>query len=452
MAILALVILSLVCILAGAGSILRPVITVASFAVAVFLYKRYPTLYIGFTWWIWFIAPLVARLIDYRSGWDEQRLLLVSQYLVTLVTIDTFLKHLPRSYRLGGLPFVLAFLGVLYGFLVGLIKTSLITAGRSLLDWLTPILFGFYLFVNWRNYPNYRQNIQRTFLWGVLVTGIYGVVQFLVAPEWDRFWLISTKLTSFGDPEPLKLRVWSTMSSPGPFAVMMMAGLLLLFDSKGPLRIPAAVAGYLAFLLTMVRTLWGSWLVGLITLMTSLKANLQMRLIVTVLVMAMCVIPLITIEPFATTINTRLQTLSNLKDDDSANVRSQIYENGLGLALSNGLGNGIGNTFIVKDGKLEPLVIDSGILDMFFTLGWFGAIPYLGGMFLLLFNLFQYSEFRFDAFMSTARAISLSAFVTLASGSAMLGFSGIVLWGFLGIVMAGHKYHHHQRTATMEKS
>ena len=434
----------------GAGSILRPLIVLDSLAVGVFLYRRYPILYAGFTWWLWLLSPFVGRVIDYRSSFDPLRLLLLSQYLVTLITLHTFLKHLPKVSRQDGLPFVLAFFGVIYGFLVGLINTSPITAFRGLLDWLTPVPFGFYLFINWRDYPDYRQNIQRVFLWGVLVTGAYGVLQYLLVPEWDRFWLISTKLTSFGDPVPFKLRIWSTMPSPGPFAVMMMTGLLLLFTSKEALRIPAAGAGYLAFLLTMVRTLWGAWFLGLLILMASLKVHLQMRLIVTILMMAVCVVPLVLVEPFATTITTRLQTLSNLENDDSANVRKGIYERGLNSALTNGLGNGIGNTFIVKDGKLEPVVIDSGILDMFFTLGWFGAVLYLGGLLLLLYNILQYSEYRFDPFMAAARAISISCFMILPGGSAMLGFSGAVLWGFLGIVIAGHKYHQHQRTTKLD--
>ena len=448
-AILGLVVLTALAMV-GAGGILRPLITLGSFAVGVFLYRRYPLLYMGFAWWLWLLAPFVARVIDYRSSFDPLRLVLLSQYLVTLLTLHTFLKHLPKASRQDGLPFVLAFVGVVYGFLVGLINTSPITAFRGLLDWLPPIPFGFYLFINWRDYPEYRQNIQRVFLWGVLVTGAYGVVQYLVVPEWDRFWLISTKLTSFGDPEPFKLRIWSTMPSPGPFAVMMMTGLLLLFTSKEAVRIPAAGAGYLAFLLTMVRTLWGAWFLGLLILMASLKAHLQMRLIVTILIMAVCVVPLVTIEPFATTITTRLQTFSNLQEDDSAKVRKEIYEKGLNSALTNGLGNGIGNTFIVKEGKLEPVVIDSGILDMFFTLGWFGAVFYLGGLLLLLYNLFQYSEFRFDPFMAAARAISIACFMTLPGGSTMLAFGGIVLWGFLGIAIAGHKYHQHQRTAKLD--
>ncbi|NJM70300.1 MAG: O-antigen ligase domain-containing protein [Scytonema sp. RU_4_4] len=450
----ALILFTVAGIATHAASILRPGYIVVSLAVAIFLYLRYTALYIGFTWWIWFITPLVSRLIDYYSGtFDESRLLLISQYLVTFVTMHTLIKDLPRFSRQGGLPFILAFIGVVYGFLIGLIQTSPITAARSILDWLVPIPFAFYLFVHWQDYPHYRQSIQRTFLWGVLVTGVYGIVQYLVAPEWDRFWLISTKISSFGDPEPLKIRLWSTMASPGPYAVMMMAGLLLLLTCRGPLTIPAAGAGYLSFLLTMVRTLWGCWLMGLLSMLTSMKPRLQMRLFVTILVMAICVVPLTTMEPFAEAINSRLESLTDLEQDNSAKVRKKIYEDGLTKAMTNYLGNGIGNTFIVdKDGKLMPIVIDSGFLETFFTLGWVGAILYLGGMIMLFFTVFQYSEFRFDAFMAACRAVALACFAALPGGSAMLSFSGMILWGFLAVVMAGHKYHQHQKTITFHQN
>jgi hypothetical protein len=448
LAILGLVLFSAVSIIAGAGSLFRPGYVAISFAVGVFLYFRYPLLYMGFLWWMWFLTPLLSRLIDYRSGFDATRFILISQYLVTLITMYTALKELPRSYRQGGLPFVLAFVGVFYGYLIGLVKTTPFTAFRGLLDWLTPISFALYIFVRWRDYPQYRQNITRIFLWGVLVTGVYGIVQFLIAPEWDRYWLISTKLTSFGNPEPFGLRIWSTMASPGPFATVIMAGLLVLFHSKEFLTIPAAAAGYLTFLLTMVRTLWGAWLVGILTLLSSLKPKIQMRLMVTILVMAVCVVPLANMEPFSGVITKRLETFSNLEKDNSAQIRQEIYKNGLTKALTNGLGNGIGNTFIVNEkGLLEPIVIDSGILDMFFTLGWFGAVFYLGGLILLLFQVLQYIEPRFDQFMAVARAIGIACFATLPGGSGMLGVAGMILWGFLAITVAGHKYYVQQKNS-----
>jgi hypothetical protein len=95
---------SALCILAGAVRILRLAFPVGFFAVGMFLYQRYPILYIGFTWWIWFLTPWLRRLIDYRSGWDEQPIVLLSPFLVTFVTFTTVLQHLPRAYRQGSLP------------------------------------------------------------------------------------------------------------------------------------------------------------------------------------------------------------------------------------------------------------------------------------------------------------------------------------------------------------
>lgn len=268
------------------------------------------------------------------------------------------------------------------------------------------------------------------------MTGVYGVIQYLVAPEWDRFWAISLKekAVTFGIPEPLQIRVWSTMSGPLVFAVVMMAGLLLLFNSKEALRLPATVIGYLAFLLSLVRTAWLGWGLGMLTLAASLKANLQMRLIITIMVMVLCVAPLITMEPFSEAINSRLQTLSNVEDDGSGKERALTYKQNLDNALTSYVGKGIGGM----------AGTDSAILDMLFALGWLGTIFYLGGMLLLIFKLFQGYESCFDPFASIARAITIGVFFELGLGSVMLGLPGVVLWGFLGVGMAARNYYQYQ--------
>jgi hypothetical protein len=444
MAILGLVLFSAACLLSGAGGILRLVFPLLSFAVGVFLYLRYPTLYIGFTCWLWILTPLVARLIDYRSGWDPQRLLMVSPYLVTLITFATFFRYFPSYFRQVGLPFVLAFAGVFYSFLIGLITNPPASVARSLLDWLTPIIFGFYFLVHWRDYPQYRESLRRTFLWGVLITGVYGVYQYLVAPEWDRFWLIHSGMTSSnGSPEPLGIRVWSTMNSAGTFGIFMMAGLILLFSSRDALRFPAAIFGYLAFLLSLVRSAWGGWLAALIILVASLKSQMQIRLIVTIFAVGLCALPVATMEPFAKVIGSRFESLANLQEDSSFNDRSELFTNKIQIALSTGLGKGLGGGWVVDEntGAIQTIVLDSGILDIFFTLGWFGAIPYLGGLFLLLARAIQGSEGQSDTFISAARAVGIAGCTQLIFFNAAIGFGGLIIWGFLGITLAGQKYH-----------
>ncbi len=440
-AILVLSFLTAAFIVAGAGKILNLAFPAGALAVGVFLYFRYPILYNGFTWWIWFLIALVRRLADYRSSYTEPSPLLLAPYLVMGVTLVTVWQHLPKAHRQEYFPFVLPLIGVFYGFLIGLIIKSPFDAVRGTLDWLAPLSYGFHLAVNWRNYPSYRQNFQRTFLWGILVMGIYGIVQFVAMPEWDRLWLINSGMDSASGNPDESIRIWSTMHSGEPFAAVMAGGLLLLFSYKGAFTLPSSVVGYLAFLLSMVRSAWLGWLAGIFILTGSLKAKYQMRLIVVILVMAVCVVPLATMDQFSEMLGTRLATLSNVGEDDSATGRQEAFKNTIGVALTKFVGEGIGRE-----------TMDNAILATLFYLGWLGTLPYLGGMLLLVFKLFYSSEGSFDLFAAAARAIVISVLIRLPVNGAQLGPSGALLWGCLGIGLAARKYYHARRVCELSRS
>jgi hypothetical protein len=328
----------------------------------------------------------------------------------------------------------------LYAFLTGLIQNSTVTAITEFLSWVSPIFFGFHLSTCWRDYPQYCQSIKKTFLWGVLVMGAYGIYQYLVAPDWDRLWLSNVDAVAFGNPEPLGIRVWSTMHSPQPFAAAMMPGLILLFANRGSLRFAAAGVGYLSFLLSLARSGWVSWLLGVLIFIPSLKAHLQMRIIMSILIAALFVIPLVTIEPFFSVINSRLESLSDA-NDGSLQGRLTGYANYVELILTQYVGKGLGSEMAFGMGSR-----DSGILTMLYSLGWVGTIPYLVGIVLLLLKIFQVPEKRFDSFVSAYIAISIGSFAQIGFNIATSGIIGTVLWGFLGMVIAAHKYYLNQRT------
>jgi hypothetical protein len=430
-AILGFCLMSAFLILVGGGKILNLVFPAGALAVGVLLYVRAPLLYVGFIWWMWFLTPLIRRLADWKTGFTDPSPILLAPYLVTLVTLVTLWKTLPKTFRQGGFPFVLSLVGVFYGFCVGLIYRSPIQVGIACLDWLTPILFGFHLFVNWQNYPQYRQNIQRVFFFGVLVMGVYGIFQFLVAPDWDRYWLIQSGFSSGGKPEPLKMNVWSTMASNRPFGTVMMAGLLslLVYKQKGGLAIPATVAGYISFLLARKRTTWVSWFIGLFILLGTLKANIQMRILTALTGIFLCVLTLVNMEPFSTFIMDRFETFSDLENDPSAEARSQTFDQTINLAMNSYLGEGIGG------GSL-----DNGILLTLLNLGWLGSLFYVSGIFLLLFTFFQGDASRLDSFLGASRAISIATLVQIPLGNSHLEVQGMILWGFLCLGIASKKY------------
>ncbi|WP_373545967.1 O-antigen ligase domain-containing protein [Chamaesiphon sp.] len=416
----------------GAGKVLNLAFPAGAFAVSILLYLRAPLLYVGFTWWICLLTPLVRRLADYRSGFTDPSPILLTPYLVILVTLVTLKQHLPKAYSQGGLPFLMALAGIFYAILTGLILNPPVKVMISALEWLAPVLFGFHLFTNWHSYPAYRQNLQRTLTWGVLVMGSYGIVQYLIAPEWDRTWLVNTTLYTMGKPEPLGIRVWSTLNSPEPFAAIMAGCLLLLFTNQSPLGLPAAIVGYLSFLLCAVRSGWLGWLAGLLSLIVSLKPKLQLRLAIALVVLALVLVPLATVEPFAQ-LSSRLDTFSNLENDHSAIERQQNYNALRDSALTSFVGQG-----------MSGQRWDSAILSMLFELGWIGTIGYAGGIAILTSTLCRSDSARFDPFIATARAIVISALVRFPVNVPMLGASGLLLWSFLGIGLAGIKFNRWQ--------
>jgi hypothetical protein len=221
----------------------------------------------------------------------------------------------------------------------------------------------------------------------------------------------------------------------------MMAGLLLLFTNSSPWRFPAVAVGYLSFLISLVRSAWLGWAVAVLTFIPALKPKFQMQLIVTILVMSVCVLPLATLQPFSEVIAARLSTFTAGSHDVSYGDRLQGYSEITTQALTEIAGGGLGFT-ITSDSIGSN---DSGILSILLTLGWFGALPYLGGILLLFFSLFYSSEGRSDPFINAARAISLGVFSQIGLGIATAALSGVVMWGFAGMALAGQKYYFYQR-------
>jgi hypothetical protein len=432
--ILGLIVISGLLIALNLGALLRLLFPAGAVMVAVLLYQRYPILYLGFTWWIWFLSPWVRRMADFSGGWQEPNPVMLTPFMVTFVCGLTLVQKLPFISVVGGVPFLLTTAGVFYGLLVGLINgatpTALVT---SFLYWITPVLFGFHLFSHWREYPAYRSNIYRCFLWGVLVMGSYGILQYLVAPQWDRLWMVQSEMPVIGTPEPLQIRVFSTLNSPGPFAQVLSAGLLLLLSNNKLLQGPAALVGYLAFLLSLARSAWICWLIGILTLLQTSRVRLQMRLSMTIVIMALLVVPLTMVEPFASVISTRVQSLTTPEEDVSYNERMDTYRRSVDLIFSQGMGSGLG--VVARDSNL---VLDSGLLEMLFGMGWFGSIPYLLGLGLLFGQVMR--RMSNDAFINTSRSICLGTGITIVLGNVLIGMPGVVLWGFLSMALAGMRY------------
>jgi hypothetical protein len=426
--------------LGGRGTLLRMALPAMATLVAVILYISRPILYVQYTLWVWFLTPLARRIVDWRFEYTEPNFVLLAPFLVSGVAGLTLLRPSVRANVRIPVAFALCGSAIVYGFIVGMVQHPSGETVYGLVNWLCPLLFGLHLYINWHRYDEYRTAISRTFLWGILVMGLYGTYQFFFPPDWDTFWLTNVQYQasnpSFGQPEAFAVRVWSTLNAPGPFANTMMVGLLLLLVTRSAGKLPAAVAGYLSFLLSGVRTAWLSWGVGLVLILKNANPRVIVRLFLSIILVLICLVPLVADPRVATVVGDRLTTFTDLGHDESFGGRMDMYRTLATEALENPFGQGLGNMTMTRQG----IAIDSGFLTAFFSLGWLGSLLLAIGTVSLFLGQTQNLE-KSDEFARAGRVIMIAMLAQLVGGNIFTGINGAIFWMFAGVHLgASHRY------------
>lgn len=416
---------------AGKAGALRAAIPALSALVAIALCLRRPTAYIRFSLWVWFLAPLVRRLVDFRFGFAEPNYVLLAPLFVAGVGGLSLFRSRVR------VPIAFVFCGsaILYGFLAGILQNpNKKEAMFGLVNWLCPLLFGLYLYLKTEHYEEFRDAITRTMLWGVLLLGVYGVCQFFAPPAWDVYWLESVIVdgsgASFGQPAPMQVRVWSTLNAPGPFANVMLTGLLLLFSARWKLKLPAAIAGYAAFLLSIVRTAWLSWIIGLVFILKGAKPKTIVKMILSMLVLIVLLLPFARDARTSPIITDRFKSFQDLQKDNSYRVRAEMYRHVFDAVTSNPFGEGLKNEL-----NVQGYAVDSGILAALLSLGWLGTLLFaLGIGSLALSRPVIPHEIR--EYIQTTHAIMIAILAQLVGSNVFTGVTGAIFWIFAAMSLS----------------
>ncbi len=421
-------------------ALLKYLYPLSVFVIGLWLYAKTPLMYVSFTFWIWFLTPFVRRLVDYEVGFFDPinpimlgPLIATSLAGLSLFRFGNLLKT--RKY----FPFLLLLAGIFYGYLVGAVRAGFLSASYDVLTWILPVLFGFHIAVMWRQFPGLKSTLRSTFAWGLLLLGSYGVLQFFLGPPWDMMWLQDSKMwLTMGPPEPMQFRVFSTLNSTGPFAFVMCALLLVLIDGRGLLTKFALVPGYLAFLLSLVRSAWAGWVVGVVFLVIwRLKGRLRKRLMGVLVVIALLGVPFFALSPLSQDISQRAQTFTNLDEDTSYRARLGIYVRGAKKALTSPVGSGLGSFGVsAKLSQDDVVSFDSGVFDILFSLGWLGTFCYVTGIVLLLRRTAFSSERDFDSFEPFLHGVSIAFVFMVLSLNQFTGLMGMMFWGTLGLALA----------------
>ena len=425
-------------ILTGNGNLLKIVYPVFSVLLGLFLYNKYPNIYVGYVWWLWFLSPFIRRLADWQSQYTHPSPILLTPYLVVLIIVPNLLKKIPQLFLQKDYGLILVFLGILYGLIVSLIQSPVIPVAIKSLEWIVPVLLCFHFYINWRNFPKLFETTLQVFIWGILIMSLYGLIQYLIVPEWDKLWSINDGISSIGIPKPRQIRVWSTMNSPGPFATFMTAGLLLiLLDNKIISRFASSI-GYLVLLLSLVRTAWLAWLIGFIYLLVFMNYQQRNRLIIACLLLAIVLVPLTGLEQFSNTISSRMATFSDISNDGSAQGRLNIYS-----FISDSL-TVIGKGFATEQSGVVSG--DSGLLEVIVKLGFIGNLFYISGLFIMFINLFSIK--KSNMLQHRINSIVVASLLQIFLVTAVYDVHGIITWSFLGLGLGCKKYNIRYSTNT----
>ena len=430
---------------AGYTSLVKVAFPVTTVVIGIWLYASHTAFYLSYTWWIWFITPFVRRLVDYELGWHDPRsLVMVAPLGVTGIALITVIQ---KGRLLSGnrtyFPLFLALIGLAYGYLVGLVRVGIVGATLDLLQWILPIVFCFHILISWHLYPDFRKVIRTTFTWALILIGGYAVVQYLVAPPWDMYWMVESGMTSsMGHPYPGQFRVFGTLNATGPFARIMMAGLLLMLEGKGFLPLFASAPGYLSIAFSNVRAAWGAWFVGLIYLVIRLRGKLRSRLIRVLAIASVLAIPLFIYMPDTGRVVERAQGLSTIQEDGSFQARLSLHITHAPRILSNPVGTGIGA--FGRAAKFNDDIsgfMDSGFLELPLTLGWIGSFFYLTGLIWMTVRVVRLTAQTADPFAVVATSIGLAFLSMMLFNIQVKGLGGMAIWMFFGLAYASYIYH-----------
>lgn len=427
---------------AGLGGVLRYAYPGASFVVAVWLYFRSRPTYITYTCWIWFLTAFVRRLADYKAGYQEPSIVLIAPYMVSAVGGLDLMIRIRELARPRNFPIVCALVAIVYGILVGLTKYSLRQMTPSILNWVAPVFFAFCLMESYREYEEVRSRLQRTFAAATLLMGLYGIYQFFFLPQWDALWLTNVNTLTFGSPEPFQLRAFSTMNAPVIYGLTAMGILLVSLVAKSRLKLLVVASGFIALMFSFIRSAWIGFVAGAIYLL--IKMNMKERIrILGMLGASLLVSWSVLLVPGAKQpVVDKLQTMANPSDDSSFNARIEGYMSAFRTLVDEPFGEGVASPDIdhqvhEDDDAIGPH--DSMILELLYSLGWFGTFAYLTALGVVISRAVTHKSTD-RPFENSMKAIVVALFAQCPLNDIVYGEVGWVLWTACAIQMAAIAY------------
>ena len=430
---------------AGGGGAARLAYPLLSLVIAGgLLVTRRAVAYLSFVMWLFVLTPGVRRYVDLQVGFEQVNTIMLAPWLASALALGPALlcmamaRGAARGPLAGGALAVI--LAATYGLVIATLEGRAVSAGFDWLRWVVPPALAVQVVAWLPAHPDLPRRVLRGLCIAAALSAVYGVYQFVTAPPWDGFWMVNSKMESIGVPEPFAVRVFSTLNSPGSYAVFLVVALLVLLARPGLLGLLGTGLAAMALALTLVRSAWAVAAIGVLYIVLRGGVAAHGRLAMAVGAAALALPVALAVPEVGKLLEDRFLSITRLSGDASLADRSSAYSD---LAENLGetpFGEGIGisgsyQSFV--DGG-RPRIIDGMPLEVYYALGIpAGTLYFLGAVGCLLPALRTgLRAGGADRGVLAATAATLACVPMAMSGSPLIGESGVFFWFMIALCHA----------------
>lgn len=341
------------------------------------------------------------------------------------------------------------FIAFAYAYLIAFLSGSAFSSLYAVAIFMVPFLIGIVLAAS----PDedivavYERNAQ-SILWLAVITGIYGIYQYISPPPWDVYWAQQANVESGqGVTAAFNFRIFGTLTSTGPLSNFLDFAIMLNVPRLRPSRwwiglmlVPPVIA----LVLTEVRAEWLA--LGLGIFVFSILSPRRTSILVTLggvalafVLIGSVLLTIVSSEGANTTVynlTKRISTFGAIGNDASAMSRQDQTDEAVSEGMSEPLGQGLGASGgSTKLAGAAGAAIDNGFAARFFEMGFIGFILYelalLTGMFM---SFRKYRQFIRGGNLAAANYVAMAVaaqvvlFITEIDADHHSAFAGLFFW------------------------
>jgi putative inorganic carbon (hco3(-)) transporter len=409
--------------------------TAALVVVTVGLYVRSRTAGLVAVWLCWLLAPFVRRLflLDPTATIGAEPLAL-APFLITAIVIGLELQQMTLTPRLSkALRYV--FIGYALGVPLGFANAPAAAA----FAFFAYVTAGACMVIGYREAGPARPVLPRLLIAATPFLALYAFRQYYVLPlpEWDEVWRSTADFETGGSSDQGRIRVWSTLNSPGTFASLLGVAALAYVTTRriSPWNLVGCFSVLAALALTYVRSAWLGLAVSLVALLLVSRGG-ALRQLVPIGVVVIALGPVVLGGSTQEAVTERAQTFGNIEGDESGNDRGGGWVTLIPYSITQPLGSGLGTAgepTRLAGGGIR--VTDNGYISLLYQVGPFGFA-------LIILAAWRATRYAWRSAWRRPRGLDLLAFgavaftgVVAVFGDQLYGLGGMIFWYFAGFAL-----------------